>query len=440
MKYKIVCFFVCSIFLSLFFVGCTTYNSSFNKLDDVKFISNYKQDSTINSGRKSAQYNDRIYYLGSHDGISGIYSMALDGSDIALETEVADIRKIQVFDDKLLYAGYVGEKENNNGAFRSFELFISEGNTQNIVDVSSETDNSKKVDNLWDFYALPSGETIIENLDITWQANLTTNVNSIHISHNSYVELTDRLILSQMPEYTEITLYKYKNMQIAADKIFPEYYEKFQYDDNFLCSSYDVSIIDTENEIKVMGGDFIYENAFGGIGNYILQSINSRGYLFSYKGQLILIDISKKEALGYIEIPNNKIQFVLDLGDKAYIITNDQSHNQSIYSVDLNTFEYKLMHQCNRGNDFLWLNAEKVLWLDEKKAVTVEGKTITVWNIKEDSLTELRTISVPSKIVNQLTKTDVAGDWLFVYEYNYDKNCDILKYKINLITGNVCNL
>ena len=437
MKFKTICFFGCCIFLILFLVGCTTYNPSYNKLDDVKFISNYKQDSTINIGRKSAQYDNRIYYLGSQDGTSGIYSMGSDGSDVVLETEVADIRKMQVFDDKILYAGYVGEKENDNGAFRSFELFMSEGAAQNIVDVSSEIDNAMNVDNLWDFYALPSGEIITAYLGVTVQANLTTYVYSIDIPHTSYEELTDRLILRQMPKYTEITLYKYKNMQMATDKIFPEYYEKFRYDDNFICSSYDVSIIETDNEVKVMGGDYINENAFGGLGNYILQSINSRGYLFSYKGQLILIDINKKEALGNVEIPNSVIQFVLDLGDKAYIIAKDESNNQSILSVDLNTFEYKLMKQCERGNDFLWLNAEKVLWLDENKAVTVKDKTISVWSINDDSLSESRKISLPQKIVNPLTKTDVAGDWLFVYEFNYDQDCDILKFKINLSTGNV---
>lgn len=439
MKYKIVCFFVCSIVLSFFLVGCTAYNSDYNKLDDVKFITNYKQDSTINLGRKTAQFDNRIYYLGSQDGTRGIYSMASDGSEVVLEAKVADIRKVQVFDDKILYAGYVGENENENGTFRSFELFTSEGTAQKKVNVSSEIDNAMNVDNLWDFYALSSGEIITAYLGLTVQAYLTPYVYSLNIPHTSYEKLTDQLLLRQMPDYTEITLYKYRNVHMAADKIVPEYYEKYRYDDNFLCSSYDVSIIDTKNEVKVMGGDYIYEDAFGGLGNYILQSINSRGYLFTNKGQIILIDINKKVALGNLEISNNKIQFVLDLGDKAYIITEDQSNNQSIYSLDLNTFEYKLLKQCERGNDFLWQSAEKVLWLDENKAVTVKGKTITVWSINEDSLSEWRNISVPKKIVNQLTETDVAGDWLFIYEFNYDQNCDILKYKINLLTGSVYN-
>lgn len=102
-KFKVL--FICCTVLLL--TGCID-NDLGEKNEDRANVNqnylNYKQDVCCDWGKESAFYKDRIYYF-QNENKPGIYSMDTRGKDRRLEIRVENIRKLQVRDDGIYYAG-----------------------------------------------------------------------------------------------------------------------------------------------------------------------------------------------------------------------------------------------------------------------------------------------------------------------------------------------
>ena len=75
---------------------------------------------------------------------------------------------------------------------------------------------------------------------------------------------------------------------------------------------------------------------------------------------------------------------------------------------------------------------EQILWLDAEKLVTAQGKTIRILALKDGEYHLNRTLETSQDVVAKINKTDVAGDWLFVYRFSEENNRDELVEKLNI--------
>ena len=95
---------------------------------------------------------------------------------------------------------------------------------------------------------------------------------------------------------------------------------------------------------------------------------------------------------------------------------------ESLYRVDPETGEKQLLLTLERENAFLFA--------DEKTAVTGGGKTISIYDITGDTAKLRRTIEIGHNIVDFANKTDTAGGWLFLYQFNERTQRDELIEKV----------
>lgn len=433
--------------LVLFLVsGCQRgkSNSDDNKLDYSSFTANYKQDQNCEWGKRAAVYQNGIYYSDPQNG--GIFSMDLDGNQCHLVLKSLDIRKIQLTNEGIYYLNFIGNATNFNGEYRSFRLFFSDWKTytaQNLQNTTYDANNAEQAQELWDFYRTKNG--IIANICIDWaDAPYTSPSLSLFYTFNKGKIRSDQFTFLRKYIYAIIPgaeypwrgeIATYHQLYFAAESNFgspdPFFGQYNPPSDSF-------SVTDQQENQMVMNTDNV-PYIFGDTEQHrTIDRFLPDGVLVHIQNEMTLMSQDFQKAIRSILLDGEEIiRYVVVSDDKAYIIADqgEQYKQQSVYEMDLDTFTYQKLYKCARDRQILKFGAlsdESILWLDAEKLVTVQEKLIRIWELKDGSYQLNRTLKTRMKIVNSLNQTDVAGDWLFVYQFNEANNRDELLMKLNI--------
>jgi hypothetical protein len=106
------------ILLSSMVFGCVIVLREFDYSESRDAI--YKHDVFANTGQSATYFDGRVYYVSQENDISGIYSMANDGSDEKLEFNIPLITRLTITDDGYYF---VGTKELQKGSVQIFGFY-----------------------------------------------------------------------------------------------------------------------------------------------------------------------------------------------------------------------------------------------------------------------------------------------------------------------------
>ena len=437
---KYICILLIMITVLLSFSGCLHQNDAYNNTETIKFFGHLKQDTESSFGKKSAVYDGRIYFQGQ----AGIYSMLPDGSDIQKEADVKDIRKIQITDDAVYYAAYSGMKENSDGKIRDFDLFQQNGNqTINITEsdkniVYMPYDERARKDNIWDFYISSKGRMIVSCLRTGYSQPCITQL----ITDASYFDVEKAIDIRESEDLRVDCMFfddvaikglVFDSDRFQKDQVMRGSYRGLEYKD-LVIGAEEAILFDIEKNIQ---GISYFEFQYNRV-DFQLQNINEKGYIFADEDSIILVDPAGECIIKKTTLEDAKmITFYLSMGDKAYIVAEDGSGVQSVYLLDVNTFEVTPVYSCDAGIPLFGMQAEKILSVTEDELVTVKDDTVKLHRIAGKEVLFEREIKLPQSIVKNSCKTDRAGDWLFVYDYNEEKTADELIFRVNIKTSEI---
>ncbi len=439
---------ICALFVLLFLSGCTLRSPGMNKLDSLTFSANLKADADSNYGKKAAYFNGRIYYLSSELGAPGIYSMNPAGEEIRLEIPVEDIRTISVQEDGIYYSGFAGIQQNINGPYRQFQMYMKSNDFANVVAYLENTsvhDNSLD-NNVWDFYVGTNNTIVIRFIDCSgssgepWLSVVTTqNKQTIAVAQYITVEKSSTsaqtktngalLNLSSFRDFNYLSLY---SMQAKNDL------------DDRLIGYRSISVYDSLRHQVAFPIDRLFSDSC----SYLMRDFNrdfcrntEDTIIFSSVKGLASYDKSKRKSSDLFTLSSPEFLYqTIDLGKDILIFTEQLRDNyfldeiatglfhqnralaESLYRLDPETCDYVRLLRVGHNNAFLYADA--------KTAVTGGGKTISIYDISGDKAVLQRRVKIGHNVVNLANKTDTAGDWLFLYQFNKQTQRDELIEKI----------
>jgi hypothetical protein len=407
-------------------------------IDFCAFSANYKQDANCQWGRKAAVYQDQIYYSDPAGG--GIFRMTPDGSQERQVFACPDIRKLQLTPEGIHYLGFIGNALKAGVERRPFRLFLFDW-------VTGETRyaNLQKWDSdLWDFYVAEDGTIANMNLyevvsEGTLDAVLYCTARESYIPCSQLTMLRDYSLNRQeqvpgsaYPGLCEIAAYGeliFSANSLGNIRNIIEYqlaWSGFAVTDR----QKNQVVMNTEPLRPYLGGPPAYHRT--------IDSFRPDGVLVHVENEVMLLSEDLQDSLRCAVLDGeDAIRLVTVSGDRAYILAEKDSGDkrQTVYEMDLGTFAYHKLYTCADRERFLLFEtkgAEKILWLDAEKLVTAQGKTVRVWALEDGEYKLNRTLEVKQEIVAQINKTDVAGDWLFVYRFNEKENRDEFIEKLNI--------
>lgn len=427
--------------------GCTAGpDPQDNNLDQYAFEPMHKQDKNCEWGKKAAVYQEQIYYSDPANG--GIFRMNLDGSQCQLFLEGPDIRKLQFTPQGLYYLGFVGNASNDTGEYRSFGLFVSHWGareSQSVMKAPPDVMDPEAHLELWDFYL--SQEGTLAKMHVGW-AGLPFSYPIFSLCYASAGEEIPKGRLTILRDFP-----LNRQQQVPGSK-YPGRCEVGAYDGLFYSAeSRFVSIGPDSEHYDLACGSFSVTdlkrnqvvldtaaapNRAKASQHRTIDGFCPDGVLVRIKNEMMLMTGDFQRTVRSVLLEGEEaIRFVVAGGDAAYLIAENGSENrqQSVYRLDLGTFACQKLYTCAQSEKFLWIETkeeERVLWLDAEKLVTAQGKTLRVWTLENGGYTLNRTLETKENMVANSNKTDVAGDWLFVYRFNEKENRDELVEKINI--------
>ncbi len=410
------------ICIILIFNGCLSRHPENNNLDTKFFYSNYKQDANFFAGKKSAVHNGRVYYFSNENEKRGIYSMKMNGNDLQLEFETPDVRKIQIDEKGTVYVlEHFKMYKNENGMERQFAVACYEKNN------NTYTKNwllGKAANNLWDFY-ISDDTAVYLYVQYKFASGMPEllgfcTLNGIVASGNEYLSITSEKKFDTSIAPLRFNIIQLNNLWLGLNERYSDYEKNEEMYDFYADTA---GIIDLDHNIMVLGDNYVF-------GSYdrTIRSVNEKGVINSIKNEISIIDPNTNTLIDIKTLLGEKeVLFILDKGEYAYIISSSNSELHSLYKWDLEDFEIKKVYsEWSYG---------KILWVDENKLIVANNNKIHIKQLNEDTVNDVFVMTLQDNIIQKEYKTDVAGEWLFIYKFEETQNSDILQYKINMATG-----
>jgi len=437
------------IIIILMFVlsGCLGRSPYYNDLDTRMFYANMKP-TFANYGKKTAVFDNRIYYLSSEDGLQGVYSMHLDGTDVQLEFEVTDIRSLTVTTGGFYYSGYSHIGTNDNGDYRCFHLYLRSNAQSMPIDLLSRAKNAELLedDNVWDFYLKEKG-TLYFRI-----ARMDFYLGNINLSLSA---LRNGVILT-MPDYSVLidNLSAFDNgilqhglvIYRQEDQLLPvSTYNPTDADWAIIYDDQSVSVFDKTKQRTILPIDAPFlsrtERSNGPYSNRWLLRSSDRKVLLAYEAGVY--EYSKDVGLGkeVCAFPKTEsIYATYDNGSDIFLLTKtfrregwirnkfrelfqipDQK-GENLYRLDPSSGTCATMLELDQDDAFLYI--------DEAIVATATDNVISIYDISGDKAELLRTISIEHNIVDRANKVDTAGGWVFLYRFNEQTQRDELIEKV----------
>ena len=437
-----------SIIILMFVLsGCVSRSPYYNDLDTRMFYANMKP-SFENYGKKTAVFDNRIYYLSSEDGLQGIYSMLIDGTDVKIEFEVEDIRSLSVTSSGFYYSGFAHIGTNDNGEYRCFHLLHRETAASYPINCISQADNADllKGDNVWDFYLKENGTLYfrIARMDFylgNINLSLSTLRNGVILTMPDYAVLLDNLSAFGN-RFLQHGLVIYRQ----EDQLFPvSTYNPTDADWAIIYDDQSVSVFDKTKQRTILPIDALFlsstERYNGPYSNRWLLRSSDEKMLLAYETGLYEYDLKTETSREIYAFPKTEsIYATYDNGSDIFLLTKtfrregwirnqfrelfhipDQT-GENLYRLDPSTGTRATMLELDQDDAFLYIDAAI--------AATASDNVISIYNISGDKAVLLRTIAIEHNIVDRANKVDTAGGWLFLYRFNEQTQRDELIEKV----------
>ena len=398
--------------------------------DNYKFYANRKNELTLDAGRKSCVYGGRVYYLSAESGKQGIHSMNPDGSDVKLEMEVEDVRKIQITEDEIYYAGHAETKEYAQKPYRVFDLMKyskKDNTTENMLDLQrnilDESTTFYYDHNIWDFYMTSSDILMFSTVGHP-PGDSPFGLLRVYLSDGEELIKRENMQCFEDGETLEsflgLDVYKLVNYENLIFNIAPSGHA----DTYCVDVGGPIAMWEETKEWSVSGEDPLFgDNAliiYGIENNEISLLLKNR---FTNESYYVTYSIDNGE-INQIFKTNHIIKSLIDQGEYGYVETD----KKEIYRIEYESGECKKIAG--------YRNEDVILHMDKEKVVVAEEDGIHVYQMEEgkEGLEEIGYYEMEQGYRSESGKTDVAGDYLFLYYFNEETNRDELKEKINLST------
>ncbi|HWR28654.1 MAG TPA: hypothetical protein VN631_02370 [Negativicutes bacterium] len=440
-------FLISMIVLLFLCTGCFPRSPLNNDLDTRSFYANMKP-ALANYGKKSAVYDNRIYFLSAENGTQGVYSMLFDGTDVQLEFETADIRSLTVTTDGFYYSGFSHVGVNDNGDYRCFHLYQRLNAQSKPIDLMSQAKNAELLedDNVWDFYLKENGTLYfrIARMDFylgNINLSLSTLRNGVILTMPDYSVLLDNLSAFDNPLLQGgLVVYQYEDQLLPVSN-----YTSTDADWAIIYDDQNVSMFDKTKQRTILPIDALFlsktERYNGPYSNRWLLRSSDKKVLLAFEAGLY--EYSKDLGTGkeVCAFPKTESIFATyDNGSDIFLMTKTfrkegwiRNKFRKVFRIPDQRGEnlYRFNPSTGASLKMLLLDeGEEFLYIDETSVATASDNTISIYDISGDTAILQRTIEIGHNVVDLANKADTAGGWLFLYRFNEKTQRDELIEKV----------
>jgi hypothetical protein len=428
-------------------LGCVGRSPYYNDLDTRMFYANMKP-SLENYGKKTAVFNNRIYYLSAEDGSQGIYSMLLDGTDVQPEFKVEDIRSLTVTSNGFYYSGFAHISVNDNGEYRCFQMLHRESATSDPINCITQAGNADllKGDNVWDFYLKEDGSLYIRIARMDFLLG-HTDVSISSLNNGRFLTLKNYDVLfSNIKAFDNPHQQRGLMIYHSQNQLFPV--SSMILGDNESVEIFDkrnVSLFDETKDGTILPIDAIFlsdsERSDGPYSDRWILRFSDEKMLLAYETGLYEYNLKTETNREVYTFPKTEsIYATYDTGSDVFLMTKTFRREGWISNKFRELFQipdqkgenlYRLAPSTGVSVKMLQLGeGEAFLYIDGTSVATASSKTISIYDISGDKAVLLRTILVKHNIVDRANKVDTAGGWLFLYRFNEQTQRDELVEKV----------
>ncbi|MEZ4510158.1 MAG: hypothetical protein R2912_12860, partial [Eubacteriales bacterium] len=321
---QIFCVALCLLFLS----GCTSNFPEINNPDNEGFFANLKADANASYGKKAASSGGRIYYLSAESGVQGIHSMNPRGEEIMLEIPVEDIRAINIREDGIYYAGFVGIEENAAGLFRQFRLLSRKNGNATAMDFLEAVGyhNSLLDENVGDFYISDNGVVVIYFMEVNSHMKVRLRY-LVSFQNSTAVDIDNYEVINESNEavYTTFNQSPLGIGHLDGLYFMSDSFRRREYFSGEAISSFE-SIIDLESNskiaIKMLGRNIGYnDNQRQRYWRWFCRG-DANGFIFASAHGLEAYDISSNKTRDIVVFDQPETLFSqIDCGDSFLVFT-----------------------------------------------------------------------------------------------------------------------
>ena len=404
-------------------LGCDTSRQESFDFDTSQFYASFKPQDDDAYGKKTACYDDRIYYLSDESGTQGVHSMRPDGSDVCLELETEDIRSIQITEDAVWLVGYIGVRNiYRDFWWRYFQPFRVDRKTGEVTRLS-ETLPFKQAEcladsNVWQAYAFPDGTVALRKIGLLWGGR----------PKPCMFLLRDGKLL-QLPKKPDYDLKL--DGRDSSDHL-----PLWMAGDLLLCNSYsfveDCCELASDTLLHMKDGrqPFRMDTFLRYTTSYTETPIFAKdGVVYFHCNDAIEVFDSEKETMRTLmqATDGEPIRIALPSADGTKLLLLAQTWTrrpQQLYRTDLTRGESQLLLRLPRSAAFVYL--------DETRAIAAKGKKLLFYDLTGEQAEQTGTMELSTRIVDRRNKVECAGGWLFLYRFNDKTMRDELVEKVRI--------
>ena len=376
-------------------MGCVSYSGIANnqkRTNESLPTIRYKSDVNAPLGQMVAIYENNLYYCDKKDMGTGIYRHDLSSGKEELIIEVENIRKMQITEEGIYYIGRTPENDietkGSSAMWNTYQLFFHEGHEKGSEKGTAISESVIA----WDFCLSKKGIFLVTNESTIPQGQPSLRKYLLE-NNGDYMtwqgvevivrEVTDNISLANLADLTfcsRFVINKEREMQITA-----------------MASIYNQQL----DGIVYVVSDKILREEY----NYILLSVYEKGYLCSEDNNIFLVDeqgIHKQTTIEAIE----KFKFGFKQENQMYLI-GDFENQESLYVLNMDTFDVEIIQELD--------DEEKVVAMTDRGFICATPQEVILRDIQSGE--KIKSQSWDTEINWDKNTVEVAGDYIFVYEY-----------------------
>ncbi len=360
---------------------------------------NYKQEIYSGWGKECAFYEGRIYFF-QNEGIPGIYSMDARGKEKRIEIEVQNIRKIQVLEDGIYFAGPIQGDELNR--YTIYRKRWDRSSAENYL-----MDNTQKERNVWDFFMDDDHTMVVVNVSpyipymYLYFTVFTVDAEKKWIPLSEYKEYLKNYEQDNVDD-NRTNIFGYEDILFVVETGLHNNSEnEYLYDwGEQNLSVYQMKI----NQILFFRNQELY-NERGC--DSVLQTIYKDEFVISNGNKLLWIEQNASEYSKVLEISDmEEVKYSIKKDEGLITIASD-GKNEYLYLVNLETLQIEHI--------FSVPNKEKVLAIDQERLYTVSEEGVQVYKSKNEKYIMVNKIEWKNKL-KDTNKLEMAGTTIFKYD------------------------
>ena len=413
------------LFIALFLLagllltGCC-YNSNPADYDfDREFSALFKHSDGEPSGKKTACYNGRIYYLSDESGEPGLHSMLPSGSDVRLELRLLDIRALLVEEDAIWCSAYVGitQPQYWDSPWRSFRLFRIDRATGEIERVADTP--RKQVAKIMNehcvcgIYRFQNGMLGLQTLTVKHYApHSSQSYGVLLLDGNGPVDLPQEhpmLMARSVPGSgagATFLLWRQGDALVGVRT----YYRQEMYVKN-LAGLFDLAQNREIFPAETAAQQYRDARPFHKEENVVYIAYEDEIEAYHMQTGNVWMHMQATDGEWIEEIRTDGMDCLLTAG-------------RELWRIDL---------KARTDSLILTLPEEAVyVSLTNSRAIAAKGKKLLFYDLTGEQAEQTGTMELATRIVDRRNKVECAGGWLFLYRFNDKTMRDELAEKVRI--------